>query len=230
MAILPVDLSGRRARVAIERAGFVFQSWGARRFACRQNRCERPRTGVPRTRLGFWGGRNYEWADAPVARLRPREANSARPHQAAKQRSAALGHGAPKPASHPPRPLLSRGSRHFACGQNRRERLRTGVPGTRRVFRGGRNSAWADAPMACLPREANSARPHQAAKQRSAALGHGAAKSARAGRPAPLQRGGSQAGRAPHRTGAAAAGLGRRAGVRAHQRVYAGRVYDRSRQ
>ena len=176
MAILPVDLSGRRARVAIERAGFVFQSWGARRFACRQNRCERPRTGVPRTRLGFWGGRNSEGADAPVARLRPRDANSARPHQAAKQRSAALGHGAPKPASHPPRPLLSRGSRHFACGQNRRERLRTGVPGTRRGFRGGRNSAGADAPVARLrPREANSARPLQpiseAAQRRLRAAG-----------------------------------------------------------
>ncbi len=36
-------------------------------------------------------------------------------------------------------------------------------------------------------------------------------------RPALLQRGGSQAGRAPHRPGAATAGPGRRAGARAHQ-------------
>jgi len=54
-------------------------SRGSRRFACRQNRRERLRTGVPRTRLGFWGGRNSTGAEAPVALLRPREANPARP-------------------------------------------------------------------------------------------------------------------------------------------------------
>jgi len=44
------------------------------------------------------GGRNSAGAVAPVARLRPREANSARPRPAVKQRSAAVGRGAPKPA------------------------------------------------------------------------------------------------------------------------------------
>ncbi|HUX67229.1 MAG TPA: hypothetical protein VMV31_07055, partial [Terriglobales bacterium] len=49
----------------------------------------------------------------------------------------------------------SRGSRRFACGQNRRERLRTGAPRARRGLWGGRNSAGAaaqvPAPTQVLP-------------------------------------------------------------------------------
>jgi len=70
-------------------------SRGSRRFACGQNRRERRRTGAPRTRVGFWGGRKSAGADAPMARLRPREANSARPQQpsseAAQRRLGAAG-------------------------------------------------------------------------------------------------------------------------------------------
>ncbi len=44
------------------------------------------------------------------------------------------------------RPLASPGSRRFACGQNRREWQRTGAPGTRLGFWGGRNSAGRPAP------------------------------------------------------------------------------------
>jgi len=43
---------------------------GSRRFACGQNRRERLRTGAPRTRLGFWGGRNSEGRPAHGKRIR----------------------------------------------------------------------------------------------------------------------------------------------------------------
>ncbi len=74
----PPSRAMQRANVAsirVERE--LVHSRGSGRFACWQNRRERPRTGVPRACLGLWGGRNSAGADAPVARLRPREANSA---------------------------------------------------------------------------------------------------------------------------------------------------------